>query len=135
MDTTSSPYMLIFRETTPERYNALSPDQLEQLLQRWNDWYDGLAAVGKVEHGHPLEPAGRIVSGAGRAVDGPFAESKEVVGGYFLVHAADIEEATEIARGCPNLTYGMTVEVRPVAGGCHLARALGRKSMREPAPK
>lgn len=128
----TSPFMLIFRESTPERYKSLSPDQLDQLLGKWNAWYDGLAAVDKVQHGHPLEPAGRIVS-AGNAVDGPFAESKEVVGGYFLVNAADLEEATEIAKMCPMLEYGMLVEVRPVATGCHLAKSLGRSSMREPA--
>jgi hypothetical protein len=63
---------------------------------------------------------GKIVSGKnGRAVaDGPFAESKEAIGGYFLVQASDLNEALEIARACPGLAYGITVEVRPIAERC-----------------
>lgn len=79
---------------------------------------------------------GRVVSRAGgvRAVDGPFAEAKEVIGGYFLLTAADLDEATAIAEGSPNLDYGMTVDVRPIAPACHLARSLGWQTMREPTP-
>ncbi len=60
---------------------------------------------------------GRLVSGpqGQRVTDGPFAEAKEVVGGYFLLTVADIDEATEIAKGCPGLPLGLVVEVRPVA--------------------
>jgi hypothetical protein len=46
--------------------------------------------------------------------DGPFAESKEIVGGYVLVQASSLSEAIEMARDCPGLDYRMTVEVRPV---------------------
>ena len=55
------------------------------------------------------------------------------IGGYFFIQAANMDEATAIAEESPNLKYGMTVEVRPIAGGCHLARSLGLKGMREPA--
>ena len=64
---------------------------------------------------------------------GPFAEAKELVGGYFIVTAASLDEATLLAEQCPLLAFGMTVEVRPVAGACHLARSLGWDTMREPA--
>lgn len=61
------------------------PEQREQLLQRWNNWADGLVAQGKMRHGHPLEPQGLTISGARgqHIVDGPFAETKEAIGGYF----------------------------------------------------
>ena len=87
------------------------------MTQQWNDWYDGLAAQGKVQHGQPLELEGRVVSGAKgeRVTDGPYAEAKEVVGGYFFLTVADLDEATEIAKRCPGLPLGLTVEVRPVA--------------------
>jgi hypothetical protein len=134
MDTGSS-YLLIFRETMPERYEAMSPEELRAALDRWNGWCDALAAEGRLEAGHPLEPAGRLVAtvGGARGLDGPFAEAKELIGGYFLLRAADLDEATAIAEQCPNLPYGMSVEVRPVAGACHLARSLGWETMREPA--
>lgn len=135
MNSDSLSYMLIFRESTPEAYEDLSREQKREQLDRWNAWCDDLAARGRMRHGHPLGAGGRVVSAAGgrRTIDGPFAEAKEMVGGYFIVSARDIEEATAIAEQCPLLRFGMTVEVRPVAGGCHLAQSLGWETMREPS--
>jgi hypothetical protein len=109
--------MLLFRNAGPDVHQHLSAAQRAQLTKRWNDWYEGLAAQGKVQHARPLALEGRVVSGASgeRVTDGPFAEAKEVVGGYFFLTVADIDEATEIAKGCPGLPLGLTVEVRPVA--------------------
>lgn len=111
------PFMLLFRNAGPETHGHLTPEQREQLTQQWNNWYDGLAARGKAVQGQPLEMQCRVVSGARgeTVIDGPFAEAKEVVGGYFLLRVADIEEATAIARECPSLPLGVRVEIRPVA--------------------
>ena len=83
-------------------------------------WFERLKAEGKCTGGHPLEEEGKVVSGKqGRTVaDGPFAESKEAIGGYFYLQVADENEAIEIARQCPGLEYGAVVEVRPVADIC-----------------
>ena len=124
---TTNPYLLIFRESSPDAYKFLSPEQRQQLLDRWNAWYDGLASAGKVQHGHPLEPEGRLVSARGeRVVDGPYAEAKEAIGGYFFLTVPSIEEAIEIAKQCPSLQYGLTVEVRPVAEFCATLGGRGR---------
>jgi hypothetical protein len=126
MNAKTSPYLLIFRDSSPEVYKEMSPEQRQQLLQQWNAWYEGLAAAGKLQAGHPLESGGRIVSGAsGRVVDGPFAEAKEAVGGFFLLTVSGLEEATEIARQCPSLRLGLglSVEVRPVAECCPVLSA------------
>ena len=127
-----SSFMLIFRDTTPEKYEALSAADRKASLDRWNAWYDDIAASGRMNHGHPLRPAGRLVSARTRdsVYDGPFSEAREALGGDFLITARDLDEATEIAERCPNLQYGMTVEVRPVATMCHLAEDLGMTSMR-----
>ena len=116
--TASSAFLLLFRNAGPDVHALLSPAERVALAQRWNDWYDGLAQRGKVKHGQPLELTGRVVSGARgeRVTDGPFAEAKEVVGGYIFLTVADLDEATEIAKGCPGLPLGLSVEVRPVAG-------------------
>jgi hypothetical protein len=133
MSADSTAYMLIFRESTPEAYEELTMEERRAELDRWNAWCDDLSVKGMMQHGHPLGDAGRVVSARGRrTIDGPFAEAKELVGGYFIVSARDLEAATAIAEQCPLLPYGMTVEVRPVAGGCHLARSLGWETMREP---
>ena len=128
----STAYMLLFRDTTPEVYKAMSAPQLEACLQDWNAWYDDLAARGKVDHGHPLEEGRRLVSGVRgeKVVDGPFLEAKEAIGGYFLLTVDSLDEATGIAQNCPNLKNGMVVEVRTVVRACHLAKSLGRETMR-----
>ena len=130
----STSYMLIFRDTTPERYEGMSREELRENLDRWNGWIDELGAQGRMQQGHPLESQGRVVAARRgvRVIDGPFAEAKELVGGYFIVSAASLDEATELAEHCPLLQFGMTVEVRPVADACHLAKSLGWKTMREP---
>jgi len=74
---------------------------------------------GKLAAASPLENEGKLVTGKARTVtDGPFAESKETIGGFFLLKVDTMEEALEIARQCPALPYGLEVEVRPVAPSC-----------------
>nr|MDQ3623431.1 YciI family protein [Verrucomicrobiota bacterium] len=64
-------------------------------------------------------------------VDGPFAESKEAIGGYFLLTVADEDEAVAVARQCPLLEHGGVVEVRPVAPECPIGASMRAKA--EPA--
>jgi hypothetical protein len=128
-------YLLVFRESTPERYEAMTMEERRDAMLRWNAWCDDLAARGKLQSGNTLAPEARVVSASRgtRAIDGPFAEAKELIGGYLLLSAGSLEEATAIAEQCPNLPYGMVVEVRAVARACHLARVLGWETMRGPA--
>lgn len=135
MSTTASNYLLIFRETALERYDDMSHEQRLQAMRRWNGWLDALVAQGKMQGGNTLDSSARIVSNTNgtRTVDGPFAEAKELIAGYFLLTARSLDEATAIAEQCPFLEYGMTVEVRAVAQACHLARSLGWETMQEPA--
>jgi hypothetical protein len=83
-------------------------------------WFQQLSAAGTLKAGQPLLDDARIVSGKnGRTVaDGPFAESKEAVGGYFLIKADSFDEAVAIAQQCPTLEHGSIVEVRPIAAEC-----------------
>jgi hypothetical protein len=62
-----------------------------------------------------LEHNGKIVAGRNAVTDGPFAESKEAIAGFFIIQADSLEEAVEIAKNCPGLDYGQTVEVRAIA--------------------
>jgi hypothetical protein len=118
---TATPYLLIFRDPDPAALDALSPEQRQQLLEQWNAWYERLSGQGKVDLGRPLEPTGRVVRWvSGRVTDGPFVEAKEAIGGFFLLKVSGLDEATEIARMCPGLRYGIDVEVRPVASSCAL---------------
>jgi hypothetical protein len=126
---TPAPFMLFFRNSGPDTHVQLSPDQRQQLVSRWNAWYDGLAKQGKAVEGQPLEAETRLVSGAGgtRVVDGPFAEAKEAIGGYVKLLVRDLEEATQIAQRHPGLAYGLVIEVRPMTDNCHLGVTAGSK--------
>jgi hypothetical protein len=135
MATTPSAFLLLVRETRPDAYEAMSPAETQAALDRWNAWVDRMTRTGKLVAANPLEARVRMVSGARgeRVVDGPFVEAKELVGGFFLLTDTTLEEATALAKECPNLPHGMTVEIRGVAGACHLARSIGRDTMRGPA--
>lgn len=124
MSTTNQPstYLLLFRNTGPENYQGLTARERQDLLNRWNAWYEALARAGKAIEGQPLETETRIISGpaGSRITDGPFPEAKEAVGGYVKLLAQSLEEATEAAQSHPALDYGMLVEVRQATDGCHL---------------
>src|SRR5436853_2621829 len=113
-------YMLLFRGN--DWIKPLSPEEKQKVTDQWMAWFRRLTEQGKAVAGNPLEREGKIVSGKDRIVsDGPFAESKEAIGGYFLLDVATMDEALAIARECPGLPYGIRVEVRPVAGECPMA--------------
>jgi hypothetical protein len=122
-----SEYMLLFRGTVFDK--DLSPEALQDVMTRWMAWYDGLVQSGKAIAGQPLTNEGKVVTGrGGRSVaDGPFAESKEAIAGYFLLHVDTFEEAVAIARMCPGLDHGTAVEVRQVAEQCRVAQKLGEQ--------
>jgi len=120
-------YMLLFRGT--ELRKSLSPEEMQKVSEDWMAWFRRLTDQGKAVAGNPLEREGKIVSGNDRVVsDGPFAESKEAIGGYFLLDVATMDEAVAIARECPGLSYGIRVEVRPVAAECPLSAEAQREA-------
>jgi hypothetical protein len=116
--TTTSEQLLLFRGT--HWHKSLSPEELQNVMSQWTAWFDRLIEQGRIKSAHPLMDEGKIVAWKkGQTVaDGPFAESKEAIGGYFLLQMTEFDEALEIAKECPALKYGMMVEVRPVAGLC-----------------
>ena len=122
--------MLLYR--TDEWYNGLSQEELQKLIGQNQAWFERLNAEGKAKPGRALERTSAIVSGSnGRFVtDGPFAESKEAIGGYLVLDVETIEEAIAIAQSSPSLAYGGSIEVRPMAEECPLdirARELARE--------
>jgi hypothetical protein len=112
--TTTSEYMLLFRGMHWDK--NLSPQEIQNVMSRWIDWFDRLTQEGKAKAGQPLTEKGKIISGkkGQKVVDGPFAESKESIAGYILLHVATLDEAVKIAKECPGLDYGISVEVRLV---------------------
>ena len=93
-----------------------SPEARQQNIQRWMAWFKELGDKGHVKNvGQPLDRTGKVVKGEKRVVtDGPYPESKDLVGGYMLVEARDLAHAAELSSGCPIFEFGGLVEVRPV---------------------
>lgn len=120
-------YMLFFRGKDWDE--ELSNEEVQVLLGKVMAWFDGLNNSGKVKGGQPLARRGAFVTGGtSRSVsDGPFAESKEAVGGYLWVDVPTFEEAVEIAKSCPTLDHGITIEVRPVLEECPVFKRLRQR--------
>lgn len=117
-ENTVTGHLLLFRG--PGWDDGLTPAEIQKTLDALKAWLDGVHRQHKVLGSEPLSREGRIVSGTkGAAVsDGPFVETKEVIGGYLLLATTSLEEATAVARACPTLHLGISIEVRPVVAEC-----------------
>jgi hypothetical protein len=105
-------YMFIFIGGDPSH---LSPEAQQAHMGKWFAWVEKLRKENRYVSGEALMPGGKTIKGVKKAVtDGPYAEGKEVVGGYFVVNAKDINEATEMAKACPDYELDGVVEVREV---------------------
>jgi hypothetical protein len=95
---------------------ARSPERMQQTLQKWSAWMAALRENGHLKDpGLALQRGGNLVKGKQRTVtDGPFAEVKDVIGGFSLLSARDLEQAVELSKGCPIFEDDGAVEVRPV---------------------
>lgn len=115
-------YLLICRDTDEKNatFAAYTPEQLQQtmgeMLHRYTAWTERLRQEGRLLGGMQLGDDGTVLHARGGqiVVDGPYTETKESIGGTFQIEAADLAEATEIARGCPAMRYGDVVEVREI---------------------
>jgi len=92
-----------------------SPEQMQAEMGKWLAWIEKLNKQGKYVSGEPLLPGGKLVTGKNKKVtDGPYTEGKEIVGGFFIVNARDIDEAVEISKDCPDFENGGSVQVRQI---------------------
>ena len=90
-----------------------SKEEIQAAIDRFYVWYEQLVAQGTVKRGQRLARERKTVSRGG-VVDGPFAETKEMIGGYWIIVAASLEQAAEIAARNPCLAFGLSYEVRPI---------------------
>jgi hypothetical protein len=109
-----SDYLFIYRGGSNPQERT--PEEMQKTMQRWTAWLKELGDTGHLKDlGNPLERTGKVVKGRDKAVtDGPFAEAKDLVGGYSLVVGKDLAQAAELAKGCPIFDAGGFVEVRPI---------------------
>jgi len=107
-------YLLIFRGGLD--FKTASADHYQEAMLKWKTWIEKLEREGRDGSGHRLLPLGAVISGEKKRVtDGPYAEGKEIVGGFKLIKAKDLNDALEVAKGCPIFDYGGITEVREIA--------------------
>ncbi|HYC78247.1 MAG TPA: YciI family protein [Planctomycetota bacterium] len=110
-------YMLLLADD-PSAYKDVTPAQMEAVIAKYVAWTGKMRQEGRVLSGEKLKDEGgkRIRSRNGKAtvVDGPYAESKEVVGGFYIIKAANFDEAVKIASTCPHVEFGAHLDVREI---------------------
>ncbi len=109
-------YMLLLYDN-PAKWTSLSPEEMQKAIGKFMAWGQKLRQKGAFVASHKLaDDPGKVMRGGSnpRVTDGPYSETKEVLGGYYLIEAASYQQAVEISRDCPGLEYGGTIEVRQV---------------------
>jgi hypothetical protein len=106
-------FMMIFRMSPMGDFQP-TPEQMQEGIKQWQDWIGGIAAQGKFVSTNQLGFEGKTLLPNKTVTNGPYAEVKEIVGGYIIVKANSIDEAIQLAGGCPILFIGGNVEVRDI---------------------
>jgi len=107
-------FMMIFRNEKNENAEPPSQEQMQAVMKQWQAWIKSIAQKGNFSSTNRLLSEGKTLKPNQSISDGPYAEVKEVVGGYLNVKAKSLDEAVELAKGCPGLQMGGSVEVRAV---------------------
>jgi hypothetical protein len=107
-------FLFLFRRASTAMPTG-SPEEMQSMTQQWMDWIGSIAAQNKlVDRGNRLGEDGKVLRPNNVVTDGPYTEIKESLGGYTLVKANSMDEAVELAKGCPIFAVGGSVEVRPI---------------------
>jgi hypothetical protein len=106
-------FIMVYRNASMGDFKP-TPEQIQAVEKQWTDWFAGIAAQGKLGDGIRPGPEGKSVKPGNVVTDGPYAELKEILMGVTVVKADSIDEAVELAKGCPILKVGGNVEVRPL---------------------
>jgi hypothetical protein len=93
---------------------ALPPERIQEAIDQFYVWLDRLVVEGKMKTGQRLGAAGKTVFRGGVVTDGPFGETKELIGGYWFAVAESLEEAARVASSSPCLACGLFYEIRPI---------------------
>ncbi len=108
---------ILFMRGGAFEFAKMGPEEIQQVIQKYENWASLLMQQGKLSGGAKLrDDGGRVVrmQNGQLVVDGPFPETKETIGGYYVIEAADYAEAAQVAKGCPIYAHGGSVEVREI---------------------
>ncbi|MET7000103.1 YciI family protein [Chitinophaga defluvii] len=106
-------FLMLIRENAD--YGTMTPQEMQEDIERHIQWVEALVNSGHFSSSNPLMQEGTVIKGKDKIVtDGPFVESKECISGYYFLRATSLAAATEIAKGCPALMAGATLEIREI---------------------
>lgn len=109
-------FLFVYRRDR-NAHDNITPEGMQLRMQKWQEWIsEGVQQGWLLDPGDGLTQEGRVVKAPRVVTDGPYIESKEIVGGFSMVQAETIDDAVELATGCPVLLFGASVEVRRLAG-------------------
>ncbi len=107
-------FMLLFRQPGYD-YSQASANEMGSVSKKWKDWAADITAQGKLTgNGTRLGTEGKVLKPGGVITNGPFVEIRERLGGFIIIKADNLEEATTLAHGCPAIDAGGSVEIRPI---------------------
>jgi len=107
-------FVFLFRQPDIDR-SSLTQTEMQAIFNKWDNWFGGIAAQGKINNmGIRLVAPGKVLRAGGVITDGPFVEIRERLNGFIVVKADSLEEAVTLAHGCPALEFNGSVEIRPV---------------------
>jgi len=105
-------YMLLLKGGVSKGYSA---EDLQKMVEKYMAWADKLRTEDRYRAGEELQTSGKVLRKEGqRVVDGPYVETKETVGGFFLIEAKNFDDAITISRECPHLDFGGEIEIHEV---------------------
>ena len=105
-------YLMLIRENL-ENYGKMTPEEMQKDIEKHVQWVEELVKNGNFKGGNPLSTKGNHIKNK-LVTDGPYIELKEGISGFYFLLANSLEEATEIAKGCPSLEIGATLEIRDI---------------------
>lgn len=104
-------FMLIFEGGMP---GTPSPEEMQASMAKWMAWIGKLSEAGKYVSGEPLMPSGKVLTAVNTVTDGPYAEGKEIIGGYFIINADSYDEAIALCSDYPDFDQGGKIHVRQI---------------------
>lgn len=106
-------FLLIFRQQHFDN-SEVSTEEFQVTARKWAEWVGGIKAQGNlVSEAQRLDQEGKVLQAGGVITDGPFVEIREILGGFMIIKADNLDEATTLAHGCPVIEHGGSVEIRP----------------------
>ena len=112
-----SQFLLLLHESTTD-FAGISPEEMQAIIEEYRKWTESLMSGNRIVHSNKLmDEPGKVLRPDGENIivtDGPYSETKELIGGYYVIEAENYKEAIEIAKTSPHLRFGGRVEVREI---------------------